>query len=184
MGERTDSPSANADEIRQSRGRTGDGTTARRALLEEARQTKNQQLGQINTIDTAAVRTVRIALLLLGLLVGGSRLSPVLNLGLFGTLGMGSLVGALLTGLFVYGTSQLFIGSSLDELEVDYGEDAAPELAHDRLIEEYEDGMRTNRKILHLNGFVLAVARVLLALSVVFVVVGTFHHGATAASVV
>lgn len=183
MSERADSPPASAGGTRQSKVESNDGATARRTLLEEARQTKDQQLGQINTIDAAAVRTVRIALLLLGLLVGGSRLSSVLNLGLFGTLGMGSLVGALLTGLFVYGTSQLFIGSSLDELEVDYGEDSAQELAHDKLINEYEDGLRTNRKILHLNGFVLAVARSLLALSIVFVV-GAFHHGATAASVV
>jgi hypothetical protein len=121
-------------------------------------------------------------LLLLGLLVSGSHLSPILDLGVFGALGMGLLVGALLTGLFVYGTSQLFIGSSLDELEVEYGGNAARDLAHLELINEYEDGMRTNRKILHLNGVVLAIARSPLALSVVFVVIGMFHDGVSTVS--
>lgn len=88
MSERTDSASANADGINRSRGRSDDGTTARQILLEEARETKNQQLAQINTIDTAAVRTVRIALLLLGLLVSGCHLSPILDLRVFGALGM------------------------------------------------------------------------------------------------
>jgi hypothetical protein len=92
------------------------------------------------------------------------------------------LVGALLTGLFVYGTSQLFIGSALDELEVEYGGNAVRDLAHLKLINEYEDGMRTNRKTLHLNGVVLAIARSLLALSVVFVVIGMFHHGVSTVS--
>lgn len=174
MGEQTDSSPTDSgpSEVKTS---SSDDTIAGEILLEEARTTTSHQLGQIDKLDAAAVRTVRIAFLLVGILAGGSRLSSFPDLGTFGLLGTWSLVGSLLAGLIVYGTSQLFIGSSLDGLSIDHAGNPVSEHAYVKLINEYEDGMQTNRKVLHLNGFVLAIARSLLALTVLFVAIGFIH---------
>ncbi|WP_135854326.1 hypothetical protein [Halorussus salinus] len=64
---------------------------------------------------------------------------------------------------------------------MDYAEDS--EMAHLELVAEYEEGMGTNRKVLYLNGFGLAVGRGLLALSVTVVVLGFVRHPVETASV-
>jgi len=160
MDEQTKPSSTPTNERNRPKGASSD-VTACQVLLAEA-QTTNQQLRQVNSLDNAAVRSARIAFVLLGLLAGGSRLPPFPNLGVYGVVGTWSLLGSLVSCLFVYGTTHLFVGSSLKELPVDYAEDS--EMAHLELIAEYEEGMGTNRKVLYLNGFVLAVGRALLAL--------------------
>lgn len=175
MSERTDSPPASTGGASQSEVNPDTDITARRVLLEEARTATNQQLGQVNKIDTAAVRMVRITFLLLGILVGGSRFPPFPDLATFGALGMWSLVTSLLGSLYVYGTSRLFIGSGPAELGIDYEESSSIERARVEVIRKYEDGIRKNWGTLYVNGFVLAVSRVLLAFAIVFVVVGFAH---------
>ena len=132
-------------------------------LVEEARTTANQQLTQIHKLDDEAVRTVRIALVLSGLLVGGAKFFPLPNLGLLGVLGTLSLVGCLVTSLFVYGTSGLFVGPTLDELSFDPEEQSNTDAPPEELIQRYERGLKQNRHILTGNGFVFAVSRLLLA---------------------
>lgn len=120
----SDSPAAS--DHRQSN-RNGDepgSDDGRQMLLEEARTTTSQQLTQINKNAVAAVRTVRITLVLLGLLAGGSQFPSFPNLGLSGIFGIGALVGSLVAGLFVYGTTKLLIGARPDELSIDYTEDS------------------------------------------------------------
>lgn len=149
---------------------------SRQTLLEESRTTADRQLAQIAKIDDAAVRTVRIAFVLLGVVAGSSQLPPFPNLGILGAVGTWSLVGTLVAGLFVYGTSRLFLGSAPDELTVDYSDNPAIEQTHIELISRYEAGIRVNRSVLHTNGFSLLMARLLLALAVVFFVVGVGHY--------
>jgi len=173
MDEETKSAPAPTSESGQRKVASND-STAYHVLLTEARTTTSQQLGQINKLDGAAVRSARITFILLGLLAGGSQLPPFPNLGVYGVLGTWALLGSLFSCLFVYGTTHLFIGSSLEELPIDYTEDSVT--AHLELIAEYEDGMRANRRVLYLNGFALAIARSLLALSVTFVVLGFVRH--------
>ena len=174
MGERTEPPSTS--ERKQSNERPNDVHPSRQALLEESRTTANRQLTQITKLDDAAVRTVRMAFLLLGIVAGGSRLSPLLNLGWAGTLATWSLLGSLFAGLFVYGNSRLFLGSSPDRLTVKYDDDPAIKRTHVELIGEYEDGIQFNRDILHINGFALLVARSLLALAVVLFASGLVRY--------
>lgn len=117
-----------------------------------------------------------MALVLLGIVAGSSRVASNLALGWVGTLGTLALVGALLAGLFAYGTSRLFLGASTDELDVDYDGDPPVEQTHVELIDKYEDGIRFNRNVLHTNGFILLVARGLLALAVVLLALGVVHY--------
>lgn len=172
MGERTDSPPASAGGTNQSKVESNDGATARQVLLEEARTAANQQLGQVDKIDAAAVRTVKIAFLLIGILVGGSRFPLFPDLATFGLLGVWSLVASLFGSFYVYGTSRLFIGSGPAEVSIEYEESSSVEDARVEVIGNYEDGIRKNWRVLYVNGFVLAVSRALLALAVVFVLLG------------
>jgi len=144
--------------------------SGRQMLLEEARTTTNQQLGQINKNEGAAVRTVRITLVLSGLLAGGTQFPSFPDLGLSGIFGLFSLVGSLVAGLFVYGTTKLFIGARPDELSVDYTDDSISRESYVEVLDRYEDGVQRNQRLLYANGFGLATSRFLLALAVVFVV--------------
>ena len=132
-------------------------------LLEDARTTTNQQLAQLHKLDDEAVRTVRIALVLAGLLVGGAQFLPFSDLGLLGAFGTLSLVGSLVTSLFVYGTSGLFVGPTPDELSSEPEERSNTDAAPAELLQRYERGLVQNRHVLVGNGFVFAVSRLLLA---------------------
>lgn len=133
MGERTGPPSSSS-ERQQSNERLNDVHPSRQVLLEESRTTAYQQLTQITKLDDSAVRTVRMAFLLLGIVAGGSRLSPLLNFGWAGALGTWSLLGSLFAGLFVYGNSRLFLGSSPDRLTVKYDDEPAIKRTYVELI--------------------------------------------------
>lgn len=141
-------------------------------LLEEARKTTSQQLGQINKNEVAAVRTVKISFLLLGLLAGGSQLPPFPDLGLPGVLGTWALVGSLLASLFVYGEAEPFIGPRPDELSIDYDTSSVPPDAYVEVLYRYEDGILRNKRLLLSNGYFLGVSRLLLAVAVVSIVWG------------
>lgn len=148
MDAESDSSAAPNEERRSDRDANEVGRD-RKMLLEEARTTTNQQLGQINKNEVAAVRTVRISFLLLGILAGGSQLPTFPDLGLFGVLGIGSLVGSLLAGLFVYGTTRLFIGFRPDELSIDYTQRPITDDTCVEVLGRYEDGMLRNQRILY-----------------------------------
>lgn len=154
------------------RASAGNVDPARQALLDEARTTVSEQRGQIDKIDDAAVRTVRITLVVLGILVSGPQLAPFPNLGLAGAIGTWALLGTLIAAATVYGTSRVFIGSAPDELAVDYTESPIVENTYIEILEEYDEGIVDNRRTLLANGFILSVARALLAVAVLGIVYG------------
>jgi hypothetical protein len=172
MGEGADFSERRADKSSPSKTGSGEDGTARQILMEESRTAASQQLGQLNKIDDEAVRTVKIAVLLAGILAGGSQFPHFPNLGLFGAFGMWSLVSSLFGGLYVYGTSRLFVGSNPAELDIDY--EKSPTIGDTRVevIRRYETGISHNWSALYANGFVLAVSRLLLALAVLFILLG------------
>lgn len=172
MSERADSSPVNAGSSCQRNGGSGDDTTARQVLLREAQTATDRQLSQLTKIDDAAVRTVKITFLITGVFAGGSQLSHAPNLGVFGVLGTVSLVASLFGSLCVYGTSHLFIGSGPEDLDIDYESSPSTEIARIEVISKYEAGIRHNWNTLYVNGFVLAVSRLLLAFGVSFLVVG------------
>lgn len=151
--------------------------SARQELLEESRTTLSEQLGQINKIDDAAVRTVRISLLILGILAGGPTLVPFPDLGLAGAVGTVALVLTLVGAITVYGTSRVFIGSAPDELAVDYTQVPIVENTYVEILSEYDDGLSDNRSTLRANGFILAISRTLLVISIIAILYGLINNG-------
>lgn len=144
MGEEADLSSERSGGSSPSEANSSEDGTARQILLEEARTAASQQLGQLDKIDDAAVRTVRVSLLLAGVFAGGSRLFSFPKLALFGALGTWSLVASLFCSLYVYGTSRLFVGSGPAELNVDYEESSTTEVTRIEVIKKYETGIRYN----------------------------------------
>ena len=172
MEEGADFSKRKADSSSPSKTGSSEDGTARQILLEESRTAASQQLGQLDKIDDEAIRTVKIAVLLAGILAGGSQLHRFPNLGLFGAFGMWSLVSSLFGGLYVYGTSHLFVGSGPADLNIDYEEPPTTEDARIKIIRRYEAGISHNWNALYVNGFVLAVSRLLLAFAVFLIVLG------------
>lgn len=160
-------PSDNAEDRHST---AGEENPARQLLLNEARTTVSQQLGQIDKIDDTAVRTARITLVLVGVLAGGSRLEPFPDLGSFGAFGTWSLLISFMCSLSVYGTSRVFIGSAPDKLAIGYKEPPIVENACIEILGEYEDGITDNRRTLRANGFILTLARISLAIAIVLII--------------
>ena len=169
-------PPASANDERRSNRNEGELGSGQQVLLAEARKTATQQLTQINKLDGEAVRTVRITFVLFGVLLGGAKLLPAAGLGLLGVFGTFSLVVSLITSLFVYGTSRLFIGSGPDKIPIDYEQEMDAETAHVEIIGQYERGLRRNRRVLWSNAFFLDVSRFLLACAVVLFVLAVTSH--------
>lgn len=163
----TKSDSSAANEGRRSGRDANEAGQDRQMVLEEARTTTNQQLAQLNKLDDETVRTVRIALVLSGLLVAGAKFLPLPNLGTLGALGTLSLVGCLVTSLFVYGTSSLFVGPMPDELSFDPEDQSNAGAAYAEVVSRYERGFSRNRRILGANGFIFGISRFLLAGAIV-----------------
>jgi hypothetical protein len=156
--------------------------SARQELLEESRTTLTEQLGQINKIDDAAVRTVRISLLILGILAGGARLAQFPDLGLAGAVGTVTLVFTVIGAVTVYGTSRVFIGSAPDDLAIDYTEKPIVENTYIEMLSEYDEGISDNRSTLRANGFILAIARTLLVISITTILYEFTHNDPTTAA--
>lgn len=177
----TESQASSASGRSDSRRRSSELGSERELLLNEARTTTNQQLGQINKVDDQAVRTVRIGFVLLGVLAGGAQFQLLPPFGLLAIVGTVSLVGSLVVALFVYGTSRLFIGPQLDRIADDNSEkrDAGDSVTetHVKVVEQYESGITWNRRVLYSNASILGFARLLLALAVVFLVLTVPLHG-------
>lgn len=178
MSDRSDTSSATNVERSTEQARTETDSSGE-LLLEEIRTTATQQLRQIDKIDDIAVRTVRIAFVLLGILAGGTRLGSFPDLGLLGGLGTASLVASLVAALFVFGTTRLFIGPRLDDMSLDYTEPPDDEDAYAEVIDQYESGMVRNRRLLYSNTFVLNVSRTLLAVAAVLLILGLSARFAT-----
>jgi hypothetical protein len=162
----SDSPSTESDEGRSSPN-ADEADRDRRLLLEEARTTTSHQLAQINKLDDEAVRTVRIAFVLSGLLVGGVKFFSLPGLGLPGILGTLSLIGSLITSLFVYGTSDLFVAPGLGNLSAEHGGESNARETYREVIERYERGLVYNRRVFQSNAIILGVSRLLLAGAIV-----------------
>lgn len=145
-------------------------------LLAEARTTANQQLAQINKLDDEAVRTVRMAFVFSGLLLGGAKFLGLPTLGLLEALGVMSLLGSLILGLFVYGTSNLFMGPSPDALPTDWERQSDTPAVRAEVFDRYERGLVRNRRILASNSFILGIARLLLAGAIVLFASGFALH--------
>lgn len=167
MTAESDASSSVSDERRPGRD-SNEGEDGRQLLLNEARTTTDKQLAQINKLDDEAVRTVRMAFVLSGLLVGGAKFFPLAKLGLLGTLGTVSVIGSLLTSLLAYGTSNLFVGLGPDALSGDSGSQPDAHETYAEVMDRYERGLVRNRRISRSNGIILAVSRLLLAGAIVF----------------
>ena len=84
----------------------------REVTYEEARAVLEAQRETIVDVDEKAIWTVRITVLLIGVLISVWRIEPELFDPLFATLAAIVLVGSLAAGTFTYSESDLYLGPS------------------------------------------------------------------------
>lgn len=89
----------------------------RTVTYEEARAVLEAQRETLSDVDTKAVRTVRITVLLLGVLLSAWRIESQLFEPMFAAAGSIALVGSLAAGTFTYSESDLYLGPNREYVE-------------------------------------------------------------------
>lgn len=154
----------------------------RQVLLEESRSTVSRQIAQLDKLDGAAVRTIRIELIILTILIGGTQVRPLLELGTYGSVSTVSAVISLLVSAVTYGTYDMVLGSGVRDIEADHRDELDLELVQNDMLDDYEGGIGDNRALLRTNGFLLTLARAFLVISVLAIVAGFIFHTPSAES--
>lgn len=146
---------------------------ALRRHREEVRAVVDHQVETLNEFDDAALRTSRIAAVVLALVLSAARLSgssPLLNG--FVRAGCGGLLCTFVLGLLTHGASSVNLGPSPERVS-----DLRSRPYSERewllsLLEEYTEWIDANRRVLYRNGLYLKVTQVVLLSSVLLLGVG------------
>lgn len=137
----------------------------------EARVVLEAQNNAISDIDDKAMRTVRITIVLVGIVVAAARIggTGIFNRYLFAA-GNGILLVSLITGVLTYSESNLYIGPNKDYI-VQLVNDDFQETRWDRdILETYADWIEENFEDVRWNGFLLFVTQILMLAGIVSLV--------------
>lgn len=152
-----------------------DGTAVRtlRSARDEARTTLDHQLSRVNDIDDKAVRTVRIALFAVSLLVSASTFASTRRfVNVFTVSGLLSLGLAIIVGVSTYSSTNPEAGVSsgyvAETLDAPYSEKEWLSI----LLAGYHEWIEEMRRLNRNNARLLLLARACTALGVVLVALG------------
>jgi hypothetical protein len=151
-----------------------DADERREVTYQEARAVLEAQRETLADMDTKAVRTVRITVILMGVLLSAWRVEAGLLNPLFAIVGGLALVGSLATGTFTYSESELYLRPNetyverLADNEYD-GDDWEQELLRNfgRWIDENATEIRFNGRLLSVTQTLFVVGVVAVSASVV-----------------
>lgn len=141
-------------------------------VLEESRRVLDHQINLIKTLDERAAWTLRIGVVLLGVLISAARLLGVSNVNVFGIGGVGSVLLSLLVGIIVYGVSDLDVGPEPGTLDGDRADEYARSDVCDTLLAAHQNSISFNRGTLRVNEWLLTLTQVLLIIGVSLVGIG------------
>ena len=138
----------------------------REVTYEEARAVLEAQRETLSDMDTKAVRTVRLTVVLLGVLLSAWRVKSGLFEPVFATTGGVALVGSLAAGTFTYSESDLYFGPSKEYLEqLTDGDFEERSWDHD-LLYTFGVWIAENREEVQFYGRLLFTTQVLLLLGI------------------
>lgn len=166
----------------------GDGTSEwpsnrERVTYEEGRRVLEAQQSDIDDVDDKALRTVRIAALLLGVGATGARVIGVSNVnGLAAALSLSSFFVSLLFGVLVYNESDEVAGPTAEYLGRMRRDDAHARWELDLLV-QFEGWIDSNREVVAFNSYLLAACQTFFVLGVGFGVASLLSLNAGAVTV-
>ena len=143
-------------------------------ILEESQRVLDHQIDNIKTVDERTAWTLRIGVVLLGVLVSTARLLDISSVNALGLVGVGSVLLSLLVGIIAYGVSNLDVGAAPENLERNVPDEYARPDVYDALLAAHGESIAFNRGTLRVNEWLLTLTQGLLVVGVSLVVVGLF----------
>lgn len=155
------------------------------SVVDESRAILDHQIAFLNQMDDAALRTVRTSVIVIGIVVSAAGLAPNDSVGSFnvvsfvsGLLGVASLSGSIILGVYTYRRSNATLGPSRDFADEVRNERYSRIGWYDLLLEGFDEWQTEMREELEENAEWLLVVQasllvgiVLLALSVALILI-------------
>lgn len=143
-------------------------------ILTESQRVLDHQIDNIKSVDERTVWTLRIGVVLLGILVSTARLLDISDMNAFGLVGVGSILSSLLVGFLTYGVSNLDVGAEPRNLDGDVPDEYDRSDIYDALLDAHDESIAFNRGTLRVNEWLLTLTQGLLIAGVSFVVAGFY----------
>lgn len=155
------------------------------SMVSESRRVLDHQIGFLNQMDDAALRTVRTAVIVIGIVVSAAGLAPdqpdgglsVVSFAL-GGLGVASLLGSIVLGVYTFRRSDATLGPSRDFADEVRDERYSRVEWYDLLLDGFDEWQEEMREELDENAEFLLVVQslhlvgiILLALAVALIVI-------------
>ena len=143
----------------------------RQTAYEEARAVVEAQNATMQDIDEKAMRTVRITIVVIGILVTAAEIRAGLFHPLLFPTGLVCLLGSIIMGVVTYDESNLYLGPDGPYIE-ELASDATYSNGWDRdLLETYSGIIRENYDLISRNAAALRATNVLLVVGVVVIAI-------------
>ncbi|WP_135824796.1 hypothetical protein [Halorussus ruber] len=139
----------------------------REVTYDEARAVLEAQRETLADMDTKAVRTVRITVLLVGALLSAWRIEAGLFDPVFASMGSLALVGSLVAGTFTYSESDIYLGPNEEYVTRLADGDFDDENWKENLLYNFGGWIAENGSEIRLNGYLLLTTQVLLVVGIV-----------------
>ena len=141
----------------------------REVTYQEARAVLEAQRETLSDMDTKAVRTVRITVVLIGALLSAWRIEAGLFNPMFATAGGLALVGSLAIGTFTYSESDLYLGPKKEYVVRLADGDLDGEDWREDLLYNLGGWIAENGAEIRFNSYLLSVTQILFVVGVVCV---------------
>jgi len=146
---------------------SGDERERREVTYQEARSVLEAQQETISDVDTKAIRTVRITVVLIGVLLSAWKIDSGLFEFKVAVLGGLALVGSLIAGTFTYSESDLYLGPSKEYIEQLTDGDFDDDSWREDLLYSFGVWIAENGEEIRFNSRLLLATQVLLVVGVV-----------------
>lgn len=143
-----------------------------KTTYEEVRAVLEAQNDTISDIDDKAMRTVRLAIILVGIIVAVARIDgpEIFHPYWFGT-GLAFLLASVLIGVLTYRDSNLFIGPNRDYVEQLVNDDFQDTTWDRDLLVTYAEWIERNFEDVRWNSFLLYITQLLMLTGISFLTI-------------
>lgn len=145
------------------------------SVVDESRAILDHQIAFLNQMDDAALRTVRTSVIVIGIVVSAAGLAPDASVGsinvvsfVLGVLGVISLLGSIILGVYTYRRSNATLGPSRDFADEVRNERYGRVEWYDLLLDGFDEWHTEMREELEENAEWLLIVQTALVVGIVF----------------